>query len=55
LATAGSPLVYGAVADVTGLGAAFAALGGVTLVVVPLAWAWRSAFESPPVLVTAVR
>lgn len=55
LATAGSPLVYGAVADVTGLGVAFAALGGVTLVVVPLAWAWRSAFESPHVHVTAVQ
>jgi MFS family permease len=55
LATAGSPVLYGTVADVTGLGAAFVALGGVTLVIVPLAWAWRSAFGSSPVHVTVAR
>ena len=43
LATAGSPLLYGAVADVTDLDTAFVALGVVTLAILPVAWWWREA------------
>lgn len=55
LATAGAPLLYGTVADITGLTTAFAVLGGVTLAVVPLAWWWREAFGATPTRVTPVR
>jgi MFS family permease len=54
LATAAAPLLYGAVADVTGLTTAFAVLGAVTLGVVPLAWWWREAFRATPTQVTPV-
>ena len=55
LATAGSPLVYGAAADVMGLRAAFVVLGVITLGIVPLAWWWRTAFSTDGVPVTSTR
>ena len=55
LATAGSPLLYGAVADVTDLDTAFGALGVVTLAILPVAWWWREAFRATPTRVTSAR